>query len=610
MNALRSVWTRGAPMVALWAGACAPQSQSPAPRPPPVNPPCPAIVTAADALTFHGDRARTGWNRWESTLAPASVASPAFGWLWNSEPFDVETIDDAAYAPHLYASPLYADGVPISGGVHAGTTASVVVAATSNAWVYAVNACDPGAGDASVPAGTILWRTRLGAPQVVSGLDGGVPVGVLGTPIIDRQQSPPRIYVASASATAGWQVFALDLGDGAILPGWPVTIDDAALAPVNRNGPARFQAAPTMSQRGALNLSPTGNILYVPFGSYQDRSAGWLVAVDTRAAMIASAFSSAPSTAATGNGGIWGPGGPAVDTNGTVFATTGNSPDNAGAAPQVWGDSLLEWTPDLRLAGTYTPFNYCQLDSTDADLGGASPVLLPDADPGEPASPRMVAFGGKQGNVYLLGRDRLPGSLDARPPCTADSSSDRSLLPPDVQPQFGARGPLNVFGPYSETHGDRDFAKMRTTPAFFQGAGGDRFLFVTGTTKAAADSTKSVAPGLVRLRIVAADAPYLAVDGTASSTAFVNPGSPVITSAGGDGGLVWVLDENAPRSASLLGSGARKPVLYAIDATTLEPIWRSPPGLLDVGGKYATPVVAHGFVFAGTDRVQAFGVRP
>ena len=156
-----------------------------------------------------------------------------------------------------------------------------------------------------------------------------------------------------------------------------------------------------------------------------------------------------------------------------------------------------------------------------------------------------------------------------------------------------------MFGPYSETHGDRDFAKMRTTPAFFQAAGGDRFLFVTGTTKAAADSTKSVAPGLVRLRIVAVDAPYLAVDGTASSIAFVNPGSPVITSAGGDGGLVWVLDENAPRSASLLGSGARRPVLYAIDATTLEPIWRSPPGLLDVGGKYATPVVAHGFVFAG-----------
>jgi hypothetical protein len=114
----------------------------------------------------------------------------------------------------------------------------------------------------------------------------------------------------------------------------------------------------------------------------------------------------------------------------------------------------------------------------------------------------------------------------------------------------------------------------------------------------------------VRLRIVAAAAPYLAIDATAPAPAFVNPGSPAITSDGGDGGVVWVLDENAPRSASLVVAGARKPVLYAIDATTLEPIWRSPPDLLDVGGKYATPVVAHGFVFAGTDRIQAFGVRP
>src|SRR5262249_49818445 len=141
----------------------------------------------------------------------------------------------------------------------------------SNGWVYAVNACDPGVGDAFVPAGTILWRARLAAPDVALGLDGGVPVGVLGTPIIDREFSSPRIYVASASASAGWQVFALDLGDGVVLLGWSVTIDDAVLAPVNRNGPARFQAAATMSQRGALNLSLDGGTLYVPFASYQDQ---------------------------------------------------------------------------------------------------------------------------------------------------------------------------------------------------------------------------------------------------------------------------------------------------------------------------------------------------
>jgi hypothetical protein len=583
-----------------------------APLLPPVDPRCPASTVSVDTLSFHGDRARTGWQRSESVLTPASLSTSSFGWLWDSEPLDAAAIGGITYRPRLYASPLYVDDVTIAGGVHAGVTASVVVVATSNAWVYAVNACDPGIGSAGIPAGTVLWRTRLGEPAIAPGLDGGVPVGVLGTPLIDREGFPPRVYVASASDVWGWQVFALDLRDGLILPGWPITVDDAALGPINRNGPAVFRAATAMSQRGALNLSPDRAILYVPFGSYQDGGTGWLVAVDTLKARLAAAFSSAPAGAATANGGIWAPGGPAVDDDGTVFATTGNSPASSAAAPAVWGDSLLRWTADLRLAGTYTPFNYCQLDVADADLGGSSPVLLPDIERGTTLTPRLVAFGGKQGNVYLLGRDRLPGRVDARPPCSADSASDPSLLAPDPQPQFEARGPLNVFGPYTESYGNGDYAKMRTTPSFFRDAAGERYLFVTGATKAAADSKQSVPPGLARLRIVvAADAqPFLTVDAALPAVTFVNPGSPVITSAGSDGALVWVLDENAPRSASLLDDRTAKPVLHAIDATTMEPVWRSAPGLLHGGGKYGTPAVAHGFVFVGTDRVQAFGLRP
>ena len=70
-----------------------------------------------------------------------------------------------------------------------------------------------------------------------------------------------------------------------------------------------------------------------------------------------------------------------------------------------------------------------------------------------------------------------------------------------------------------------------------------------------------------------------------------------------------MLDENAARSASLLDARTPRPILYAVDAATLRPVWQSPPAILDTGGKYATPAVAHGFVFVGTDRVQAFGLR-
>jgi outer membrane protein assembly factor BamB len=51
-------------------------------------------------------------------------------------------------------------------------------------------------------------------------------------------------------------------------------------------------------------------------------------------------------------------------------------------------------------------------------------------------------------------------------------------------------------------------------------------------------------------------------------------------------------------------------VLYAIDATTLQTLYRSGATDLDVGGKYVTPVVAHGTVFVGTDRIQAFSLQP
>ena len=569
----------------------------------------PAPSARLSILTFHGDRQRLGWNRRETTLTAATVGSPAFGSLWSSAAFDTLELDGIRYAPHLYASPLYVEDVLFTGGEFVGQRASVVLAASSNGYVYAVAA---GSGD--IPPGTIVWRRQLGSPSVVPPLDGGVPMGILSTPVIDLDSQPARLYAASADAFLGWQVFALDLGSGDVLPGWPVRIDDDTVQPVNQNGPARLQPAGVMSQRGALNLSPDGDLLYVPFGSYVDGGAGWLVALDTRRAAVASAFSVAPSFQPVANGGIWSAGGPAIDAEGRVYATTGNSPADSAGAPGVWGQSLLMWDPRLRLLGSYTPFNYCALDVGDIDLGGSSPVLIPDLEASRTTTPRLVAFGGKQGTVYLLDRDTLaeratrPGG---RPPCSSDSTADGSLFPPDPQPQYGARGPLNVFGPYSERYGQGDWAKMRTTPAVFQRADGSVVLFVSGTTRAAEDSTQAIPPGVVRLAVVTnvGQAAYLAVEANANDAAFLSPGSPVVTSNDAVDALVWVLDANLPRSAPLVGPDVPHPVLYALDAETMQVVWRSAPDQLAVGGKYSTPVIAHGVVYVGTDRVQAFGLR-
>jgi len=426
------------------------------------------------------------------------------------------------------------------------------------------------------------------------------------------------IYVTSCASAESWQVFALDIGSGRILPGWPVTIDAAALAVpgINRNAPAEAPPATRRAlfgiQRGALNLSPDGSRLYVPFG---ETLTGWLVSVETGATpRIASAFASVRQPHRTA-GGIWGAGGPAIDEHGNIFVVTGANFGSLKQQSHDWTQSVLQFSdgPEtgLVLRGTYTPFNYGDSANADIDLGSGGACLIPALGESETATPRLLALGGKQGNVYLLDRARLPGGLVDRQPVSQDSASDTSLLSPAIQPQFGRRGPLNVFGPYSETKGAMDKARSRSVPAYWRAGANQHFLFVTGQTKVAEDADAPTAPCLARLRIVTAPGrpAYLEVDQYEQSQIFGNPGSPLVSSRGGRDAIVWVLDENAPRTALLVGDNPPRPVLYAFDALTLKLLWKSPEGALHTSGKYNEPLIVGGTVFVGTDRIQAFGLR-
>jgi hypothetical protein len=565
-----------------------------------------------DYPTFHRNPQRTGWIPNETKLTPANVKGGQFGPLWNSAPFDSVSVGGTIYPPRMYASPLYIDGVTLSSGNYAGQHVSMVVAATSNGYLYAVN---PFARNdvATIPAGYMFWAAKLTNPEIVPTLDGGVPLGVMGTPVIDTSTSPGRVYVASDDATSGWQVFALDITSGKILPGWPININNNTLSPINRNGPTTFQVTSAMSQRGALNLSPDGRYLYVPFAGYSDGGAGWMVLVDTLSAKLASAFAGAPNTTDKfANGGIWSSAGPAIDANGVVYATTGNGTTQNETTPGYWAQSVLQWGPGspLTLTGTFTPFNYCDMDLSDTDLAGGGPVVLPDLGSTNTSTPHLLAFGGKQGNMYLLDRDHMPGSLSVRPGCSTNSAGDRSLLPPGGQPQFnGAPGPLNIFGPYSENYTNTDSAKSRSSPAYFQAADGTSYLFATGSSKQTVSSQTTVPPGVARLKIVKTPGKpaYLAIDAVQNSISVLSPGSPVITSNGSSNAIIWVLVGNVLRTANLLDPNAPHPILYAFDQD-LNILWNSTQSQLNLGGKYMTPVFARGVAFVGTDRVQAFGL--
>src|SRR5262249_57868054 len=111
--------------------------------------------------------------------------------------------------------------------------------------------------------------------------------------------------------------------------------------------------------------------------------------------------SSIDTTTVVANGGMWGAGGPAIDSQGNVFVTTGDSPSGTGNPAGAWGNSILEFAPGqtLTLTGVYTPWNYPAQDTIDSDLGGGAPIII-NLPAGSSTTTELAAFGGTQGNGY------------------------------------------------------------------------------------------------------------------------------------------------------------------------------------------------------------------
>ena len=554
----------------------------------------PAPGSATDKLTYHHDAGRTGWNANEVTLTPASVASDRFGLLWQSPPLD----EYEGVPPRLFATPLYVSG-----------TAFVV---TTAGYAYAINTAQSG----DMAPGAILWRKRLTDAPCAKG-----EMGNLATPVIDRARA--RLYVTSCSGENwAWQVHALDLGTGAEAPGWPLAVDATAInrPGINRNGSNRFVYGEVHIQRGALNLNRDGTRLYIAFGPDKQ---GWLLSVDTALPQIASAFSST-SVREEEQGGMWGSSGATVDAQGRVYVATGANfgyavekrgiPGVFASSANSWGQSILQFSDEadsgLRLIGTYTPYNYCQTAASDIDIAGSGAVMI-DLPARASATPHLLALGGgKQGNAYLLDRDHMPGGTVRRHGCSSDPASDMSLLAPEVQAALQSRGPINVFGPFSDSIGMSNSAKSRSTLAQFRDARGQTWLFLTGSSKAGADYSINVPPGLARVRLVtrAGQPAFMRLDRVDMTQTLQNPGSPVVSSHGPRGGIVWLIDPNAPRTMNLFQTNAPRAVLYAFEAQSLRLLWKS-RGELFPTGKYNEPTVVDGMVLVGTDRLQAFGLR-
>ena len=295
--------------------------------------------TASDAwASYHHDPARTGV---ADDQAPIGQVRKA----WTSAALDGD----------VYAQPL--------------VVASHVIAATEGNSVYALDA----------GSGAQVWRAQLGTPVNGGTLPCGNidPSGITGTPVADT--STNTLYVvAFLAAGTHHELFALDLSNGAVK--WHRAIDPPGLA-------GRVEQL-----RGALTIA-NGRV-YIPFGGLFGDCGPY------KGAVVSTALDGQGDLASyvvptTREAGIWHPGGPAVDADGGLWVSTGNS-ESSGKFD--YGNATVHLNPQLQAVDYFAPTNWLRLDQGDVDLGSIGPALV---------GTNRVLAAGKQGIAYLLDRAHL-----------------------------------------------------------------------------------------------------------------------------------------------------------------------------------------------------------
>jgi len=318
-------------------------------------------VRAQAVVQYHADAARSGrFVVAGLTEAKVHAMSP-------------EPVMQAPVAGPVYAAPLY---------VRAQEGRALVIVATEQ---NAVEALDASSGQA-------IWRTVLGPPVPAAALPCGDldPMGITGTPVIDRGVVYVAAMMRPGSGPVQQMVAALGLGRGRVRPGWPVDVGRGLAAEGKQ-----FIAA-NQGQRSALSVA-AGRVFVAYAGHFGDCRTyhGWVVGVDEAHPGLVSAF----ETAARG-GGIWAPGGMVSDGR-EFFVATGNTMD-----ARQWGGG--EAVIRLGFNGIFsrqrqdffTPTNWRELDDEDLDLGATNPMLV--------GSEHVLALG-KDGDAYLMRRQDLGG---------------------------------------------------------------------------------------------------------------------------------------------------------------------------------------------------------
>jgi hypothetical protein len=509
-------------------------------------------------LTWHVDNNRSGLNASETSLTPANVAPQTFGKLF------FYLVDGYAYA-----EPLLMSNVTINGAKH-----NVLYVATENDSVYAFDADNYGTG-------APLWHTSVLNSSANEAPIGG-PIqpyeGVTSTPVIDPATG--TIYVVSvqkpSSGAAGFRLNALDITTGAQKPGSPVGIQ-ASVAATNSDAVGGVETLPTSCiQRAALLLA--NGTLYIGFGGCHS---GWLLSYDAHTLTQTGVFNASPNLNGEGPyasaGGVWmGSGGPAADSAGNIYITTGNGPWDAQTA---WGDSVLKFNPNLTLNSGgkqvqdyFTPVDYAYMDCDDSDLAAGGLLLIPGTS--------QALAGGKMGKLYLVNTANLGREQ------TDDAGAAQSL--PVEQ---------GIISPYTSAVCPYAPGNLTATINTYEVFG--TATFFNGSVYLGVTPTSSTAPAIVR-RFTYSSSGLAPTEFTSPSVQQNTRGTtPFISADGSSDGILWMIDEGQPIQSSAPTSAT----LRAYDAGNLSKELYSSTNSGDIPGygiKFSSPIVANGKVYIST----------
>lgn len=351
----------------------------------------PFLAAAADWTTFDGDPQRTGWAKDETEITRDNVKKLKLLWKvkLEAEPAGLGSLT----AP-----------VTVSKVIHNSNFLDLAIVGGTDDKLFAID----------IDSGKLFWQRQLprpAAPKPTYPSEWLCPFSQNATPIVDRAT---RAVYALAS-------------DGRLY-----TINWAS----GEDKEPPVQVLPPFAKTWSLNISR--GVLYAPSsqGCGGVKSGVWAIDLQDPKHPVSS-FLAGPTAGA----GIWGRAGVAIGSDGSIYAETGDGPNDPETGK--FADTVLKLAPKtLKLTDYYIPANRAFLTRKDLDMGCTSPVVFPFQ------GKQLIAGAGKEGVIYLLDAASM-GGADHRTPLF------RSPLYANDSVKFAGAGFWGSFATWQDAAGMR-----------------------------------------------------------------------------------------------------------------------------------------------------------